>query len=73
MRWQEFWKRHPQISVDVHVAGSQRACDAVAEGECDLALAFDVRVPRNVRKIATAALPLGVVLILTTALPAARK
>ena len=58
---EEFWKRHPQISVDVHVAGSQRACDAVAEGECDLALAFDVRLPRNVRKISTADLPLGVV------------
>jgi DNA-binding transcriptional LysR family regulator len=57
----EFWKRYPQISVDVHVAGSQRACDAVADGECDLALAFDVRVPRNVRKIATVPLPLGVV------------
>jgi len=32
----------------------------VAEGECDLAVAFDVQVPRNVRKIATVSLPLGV-------------
>lgn len=57
----EFWERHPLITVDVRVAGSQQACDAVAEGECDLALAFDVRLPRSVRRIATATLPLGVV------------
>lgn len=56
-----FWSRHPLITVDVRVVGSQQACDAVAEGECDIALAFDVRVPRNVRRIAVATLPLGVV------------
>ncbi|TIU47991.1 MAG: LysR family transcriptional regulator, partial [Mesorhizobium sp.] len=57
----EFWERHPLITVDVRVAGSQQACDAVAEGDCQLALAFDVQVPRSVRKIAAATLPLGVV------------
>lgn len=56
-----FWARHPLITVDIRVAGSQQACDAVAEGECDIALAFDVRVPRNVRRIAATALPLGVI------------
>ncbi|AZO16430.1 LysR family transcriptional regulator [Mesorhizobium sp. M2A.F.Ca.ET.043.05.1.1] len=56
-----FWERHPLITVDVRVAGSQQACDAVAEGDCQLALAFDVQVPRSVRKIAAAMLPLGVV------------
>ncbi|MGA1802150.1 LysR family transcriptional regulator [Rhizobium sp. HT1-10] len=57
---QEFWKRHPEISVDVRVMGSQQAADAVAAGECDLAVVFDVRVARNIRRIATIALPLGV-------------
>jgi DNA-binding transcriptional LysR family regulator len=57
----EFWERHPLITVDVRVAGSQQACDAVAEGECQLALAFDVQVPRSVRRLAAATLPLGVV------------
>ncbi len=57
----QFWERHPLITVDVRVAGSQQACEAVAEGDCDLALVFDVRVPRRVRKIAAATLPLGVV------------
>jgi DNA-binding transcriptional LysR family regulator len=32
----------------------------VAEGDCDLAVAFDVQVPRNVRRIALVSLPLGV-------------
>lgn len=55
-----FWSKHPAITVDVRVAGSQEVCDAVAEGDCDLAVAFDVAVPRNVRRIATVSLPLGV-------------
>lgn len=56
-----FWERHPLITVDIRVASSQQACDAVADGECDIALAFDVRVPRNVRRILDASLPLGVI------------
>jgi DNA-binding transcriptional LysR family regulator len=56
----KFWAHHPDINVDIKVIGSRQACDAVAEGECDLAVAFDVQVPRNVRKIATVSLPLGV-------------
>lgn len=57
---QEFWQRHPAITVDVRVMGSQQAANAVAEGECDLAVVFDIRVPRNVRRIAIVSLPLGV-------------
>ncbi|KRB61171.1 LysR family transcriptional regulator [Rhizobium sp. Root708] len=64
---QEFWERHPGISVNVRVMGSQQAANAVSEGECDLALVFDVKVPRNVRRIATVSLPLGVL-----ALPGSR-
>ena len=64
---EEFWRRHPAITVDIKVMGSQQAANAVAEGECDLAMVFDVRVPRTIRRIATAALPLGVL-----ALPGSR-
>jgi DNA-binding transcriptional LysR family regulator len=56
----EFWAVHPEINVDIKVVGSQQASEALAEGDCDLAVAFDVQVPRNVRRIAMASLPLGV-------------
>ncbi|MCF1481049.1 MULTISPECIES: LysR family transcriptional regulator [Rhizobium/Agrobacterium group] len=55
-----FWRRHPAITVDVKVMASQQAANAVAEGECDLAVLFDVRVPRTVRRIASVSLPIGV-------------
>lgn len=55
-----FWARHPAITVDIRVMGSQQAMNAVVEGDCDLAVAFDVRVPRALRRIATTSLPLGV-------------
>ena len=57
---EEFWRRHPTIAVDVRVTGAKQAANAVSEGECDLAVVFDIRAPRNVRRIASAALPLGV-------------
>jgi DNA-binding transcriptional LysR family regulator len=56
----KFWKDHPEINVDIKVVGSQQASEALAEGDCDLAVAFDVQVPRNVRRIALVSLPLGV-------------
>jgi DNA-binding transcriptional LysR family regulator len=55
-----FWVKHPEISVDVRVVGSQDAVDLVHQGEADLALAFDVRVPRNARRVTSISLPLGV-------------
>jgi DNA-binding transcriptional LysR family regulator len=55
-----FWNRHPDVSVDVKVMSSQQACNAIAEGESDLAIIFDVRAPRAVRRIASITLPLGV-------------
>ncbi|CZT37474.1 LysR family transcriptional regulator [Rhizobium sp. 9140] len=56
-----FWRSHPGIAVDVRVMSSQQVANAVAEGECDLGLVFDIRVPRNVRRIGMVSLPLGVV------------
>ncbi|WP_429932560.1 LysR family transcriptional regulator [Agrobacterium vitis] len=55
-----FWSRHPAITVDIKVMASQQAANAVAEGECDLAVIFDLRVPRTVRRIASVSLPIGV-------------
>lgn len=57
---EEFWLRHPEISVDVRVTGSQEAVNMVAQGDADIAIAFDVRVPRNARRIATSLLNMGV-------------
>ena len=58
---EEFWQRHPEITVDVRVVSSQEAANAVSDGSCDLAIAFDVRLPRNARRLAAVPLPLGVI------------
>lgn len=55
-----FWIRNPEITVDVHVAGSPEVATMVAQGEADIGLAFDIRAPRSTRRIASAGLPLGV-------------
>jgi DNA-binding transcriptional LysR family regulator len=57
---QQFWGRHPDITVEIKVMGSQQAATAVAEGDCDLAVVFDIRPPRAMRRITQALLPLGV-------------
>ena len=56
----EFWRKHPAVAVEVKVEGSQQSVERVADGECDLALAFDARPPRSARRLASAALSLGV-------------
>ncbi|MFN3641850.1 MAG: LysR family transcriptional regulator [Gemmobacter sp.] len=56
-----FWIRNPEITVAVTVGGSADMAAMVAGGEADIALAFDVRVPRNARRLAAASLPMGVV------------
>jgi DNA-binding transcriptional LysR family regulator len=62
-----FWNRYPGITLDVRVMGSQQAANAVSEGDCDLALVFDTRVPRGTRQMSSVLLPLGVL-----ALPGSR-
>lgn len=57
---QEFWVKHPDIIVDVRVTGSQEAVNLVGQGEADIAIAFDVRLPERARRLASALLPLGV-------------
>ncbi|MDQ8024094.1 MAG: LysR family transcriptional regulator, partial [Moraxellaceae bacterium] len=57
-----FWERHPNVSVSLRTAGSREALEAVAAGDCDLAIAFDVRVPRNARRLAAATTHVGALL-----------
>lgn len=56
------WDRYPGIGVVTRVLGSQQAFDAVAEGECDVAVAFDVRTPRAAQRVASATLGVGALL-----------
>jgi len=56
---QKFWKRYPDIRVDVMTMGSRQGLEAVVQSDCDLALAFDVRVPKTAQRLAMASLPLG--------------
>lgn len=54
-----FWQSHPNVTVEVRTAGSQEAVEALADGHCDLAVAFDVRLPRQSKRLASAQLNLG--------------
>jgi DNA-binding transcriptional LysR family regulator len=58
----EFWERYPAIAVDIKVVGSQAAFDAVAAGECDIAMAFDARTPRSAQRLAASMLSMGVLM-----------
>jgi DNA-binding transcriptional LysR family regulator len=58
----QFWEKYPEISAEISIMGSQQAFDAVAEGEFDLALAFDDSKSRKpAGRLASASLPLGAV------------
>jgi DNA-binding transcriptional LysR family regulator len=57
-----FWKRYPRIKLDLTVVGSARALHAVADGEADLALAFDVATGLKLRERASATLRIGAVM-----------
>jgi DNA-binding transcriptional LysR family regulator len=54
-----FWERNSNVTVDVQMGGSEEAVEALMTGACDLALAFDVRLPRGVRRLATTELGIG--------------
>jgi DNA-binding transcriptional LysR family regulator len=54
-----FWTRHPEVTVDVQATGSRRALEAVQEGECDLAVVFDLPVPRVGQRLARVHVQLG--------------
>lgn len=67
-----FWKRYPEVAVRVTTTGSQQAFDAVAQGECDLAIAFDAKPPKATQRLASASLRLGALLRPDHALAAKR-
>lgn len=54
-----FWQRHPNVTVELRTAGSREAADAVGNGDCDLAIVFDTRVPASARRLASADVRLG--------------
>jgi DNA-binding transcriptional LysR family regulator len=55
-----FWERFPNVTVDVRVMGSRQAMEAVGDGECDLALAFDFRgLKKTVTQLASASVGIG--------------
>jgi len=56
-----FWARHSAVTIKVTTTGSQEAFAAVARGECDLAIAFDARLPKETQRLASASLQLGAV------------
>jgi DNA-binding transcriptional LysR family regulator len=54
-----FWERYPEVTVEVKTTGSRQAFELVLQGDCDLAIAFDVRVPKTAQRLAGASLRLG--------------
>ncbi len=58
----DFWRRLPNVAVEISTVGSQEALRLVAEGETEFGIAFDSRVPRGTQKLASANLSLGALL-----------
>jgi DNA-binding transcriptional LysR family regulator len=58
----EFWTRLPNVAVEVRTVGSSEALRLVAEGETELGIAFDSRVPKGTQRLAGASLSLGALL-----------
>ena len=54
-----FWERHPGVAVDARVMRSADAAAAIADGECEIALGFDLRAPRGTQRLGTASVPMG--------------
>lgn len=57
-----FWTAYENVDVKLHVAGSTEAFEAVANGIYDLAVAFDLAVPRRARRLASCRMRLGALL-----------
>jgi DNA-binding transcriptional LysR family regulator len=66
-----FWERHPNVTVEMRTAGSLEAAQALSDGDCDLAIAFDVRLPLKSKRLASAHLNLGA--LVTPGHPLARS
>jgi DNA-binding transcriptional LysR family regulator len=57
-----FWKRYPNVTVEIRTAGSEEALEALTNGACDLAIAFDAPLPRKAKRLSSAHLNLGALL-----------
>lgn len=55
----DFWQRYPEIEVDIRIADSQAAFNAVADGDCEIGVAFDVRAPRTAQRLTGVELGVG--------------
>jgi DNA-binding transcriptional LysR family regulator len=69
---ESFWKSYPRIKLDLTVLGSTRALHAAADGEVDLALAFDTETGLKLRELAAATLRIGAVMSTKHALATAK-
>lgn len=58
----DFWKGAPLISGRLIVTGSARVFHAVAEGEAELGLAFEVPASPKLKQLASVTLPIGAVM-----------
>lgn len=58
----EFWQRHPEIAVDVRISDSEHAFEAVAEGDCEIGVAFDIRAPGRAERLAGVEIGIGALL-----------
>ncbi len=57
-----FWKEYPRITMNLVVAGSGRVFHSVAEGEAELAVAFDVSASPKLKELTSVSLPIGAVM-----------
>ncbi len=54
-----FWQRFPNVTVEIRTAGSEEALEALSEGTCDLAIAFDAPLPRKAKRLSSSHLHVG--------------
>ncbi|SHG76446.1 DNA-binding transcriptional regulator, LysR family [Kaistia soli DSM 19436] len=54
-----FWQRYPEITVDMRVVDSRAAFAAVAEGDCEIGIAFDIAAPKATQRLTIVELGIG--------------
>ncbi|HWJ74728.1 MAG TPA: LysR family transcriptional regulator [Kaistia sp.] len=54
-----FWQRYPEITVDMRVVDSRGAFAAVAEGDCEIGIAFDIAAPKATQRLTIVELGIG--------------
>ncbi len=54
-----FWQRYPEITVDMRVVDSAQAFASVAEGDCEIGIAFDIAAPKATQRLTMVELGIG--------------